>query len=100
MGIIEEIEKRASVQPVKSLAQKLYDKQVSDITNISHLDWYKEVKAYWQRVQEWASDDLKIVTEVNLKITQQKYKIASDFITFLSNLESTKETRAKVQKEL
>jgi len=97
MSIVEESKRREWIDPVKSLAQKLYDKQVKDITNISHLDWYKQIKDYWTRVKEWTTEQLKTVDIENLKITQMKYEIASEFVTFLSNLESTKETRAKVK---
>ena len=51
MGIIDEQQARANVVVSKSLAEKLYEKQVKDITNISHTDWYKEIKRYWNAVK-------------------------------------------------
>ena len=75
MGIIEEQQKREEIKIIESLAQKLYNKQVKDITNISHTDWYKEIKAYWTRVKEWAAKELETVKEENLQIVQLKRKI-------------------------
>lgn len=97
MSILEESKKREWLQPVKSLAQKLYDKQVKDITNISDTEWFKEIKSYWKRVKDWANEELLNTEEKNLKIIQEKYKIASQFITFLNNLESSRDVRQQVK---
>lgn len=97
MGIKEYESERKEVEVSKSLAQKLYDKQIKDITNISHLDGYKEIKAYWERVRDGANAELRDTDTESLKIIQMKYKIADDFVTFLSNLEKTIEIRQQAK---
>lgn len=97
MSIIQEREERWWQQVVQSIAQKLYNKQLKDITNISHTDWYKEIKAYWERVKEWAMIQLETVEEKDLKIVQLKRNIASEFVMFLNNLEQSKQLREDVK---
>jgi len=70
MGIVEYEREMWDIKPVESLAQMLYNKQVKDITNISHTEWYKQIKDYWKRVQEGAEWELKMVDPENLKIIQ------------------------------
>lgn len=81
----------------QSLAQRMYDKQLKDITNICHTEWYKEIKWFWERVRDWAWVELETVLEENLKTVQMKKQIANDFIMFLNNLESAKVVRNKTQ---
>lgn len=98
MGIVEYEMNMQEVKPIESLAQKIYNKQVKDITNISHTEWYKEIKRYWKTVWEWAKEELKTVSPEILKITQMKCMLAESFVTFLENLEKSKEVskQAKV----
>ena len=89
MGIIEEREKReGDVVVSEDLAHKLYNKQVAAITNVSHTDWYKEIKEYWIRERDIATEALEIVNKDNLANVQLKRKISNDFVTFLNNLEA------------
>ena len=98
MGIMEEKRKREEEKEViASFAQKLYNEQLEDITNIAHTDWYKQIKKYWERVKEWAESELHTIDEKNLKIVQLKRTIADEFLSFLNNLEKAKDTRAKVK---
>lgn len=98
MAMVDEIHARGwQVKVSKSLAEKLYEKQLKDIINISHTDWYKQIKEYWIRVKEWASIELNTIDEKNLKVIQLKRNLADDFVTFLNNLEQTKEIRQKVK---
>ena len=69
MGIVEYEKEIWEVQPVKSLAQTLYDKQVKDITNISHTEWFKQIKDYWKRVWDGAKEELKTISPENLETT-------------------------------
>ena len=97
MSILDEQKERKWVEPLKSFAQKIYEKQLKDITNISHTEWYKQIKDYWIRVRDWEIEQLKTVKEEELKVTQMKYQLASGFITFLNNLEDVKKTKAMVK---
>ena len=98
MGIVEFEKSMWDIKPVESLTQKLYNKQVKDITNIAHTEWYKEIKRYWKRVQEWAEIELKSVSADNLKAIQLKCNIAEWFVTFLENLENTRKISEQVKK--
>lgn len=99
MGIVQEEERRKiKKKATDSLAQKLYDKQVKDITNISDTEWYKQIKEYWEREKDGASNELLTVSKEKLSEIQMKYKLASWFVTFLTNLESTREVREQVKK--
>jgi len=98
MGIVEYEKEIWEVQPVKSLAQTLYDKQVKDITNISHTEWFKQIKDYWKRVWDGAKEELKTVSPENLKTTQMKCWMADSFVYFLENLESTQKVSEMVKK--
>ena len=98
MGIVEEQKKRdAKIIVSKSLAQKLYEKQLQDITNISHTAWFKQIIEYWERERDSAQIELNTVKEENLKIVQLRRQIAEDFVMFLNNLLKTKEVREKVK---
>lgn len=87
MSIYTEEQKRKWIQPVESIATKMYKKQLSDISWIAHMDWYKEIKRYWETVRDTADDKLKIATIDNLAIIQLEYRIAFDFIRYLENIE-------------
>jgi len=88
MGIVEYEKEMWSTKPVEDFAQELYNKQLKSITNISHTDWYKEIKRYWSTVKESAEVQLKTVSAENLANVQNICKISTDFLTFLENLES------------
>ena len=98
MGIIEYKKEQGDIQPIESLAQTIFNQQLKDITNISHTDWYKEIKRYWKTVLEWAELELKTVKPEFLNIVQSKCLIADWFLTFLENIEKTKEVSNQVKK--
>lgn len=98
MGVIDYENEMWELQPIEDLSQKMYNKQLKDITNISNTDWYKDIKRYWTEVMNWASVELDTVDAEFLKIVQMKKRIASQFIGFLDNLESAKKTRKQAQK--
>lgn len=72
------------------IAQSVYDTQLKAITNISHTEWYNEIKKYWERVEEGALDELKKVSKEKLESVQLKYEIANNFVSFLKNLQNAK----------
>ena len=76
----------------------LYDTQVKAITNIAHTKWYKEIKNYWNREVAWIKALYPTVKEWELYKLQEKDKLATWFLTFLNNLESTQKVseQAKV----
>lgn len=86
MGIVE-YEQENTTQPVESLAQLMYNKQVADISSISDTNWYKEIKRYWTDVLKSSEQELKIIKPEFLHITQERVRIAESFLSFLENLE-------------
>ena len=72
------------------IAQSVYDTQLKAITNISHTEWYIEIKKYWERVEEGALDELKKVSKEKLESVQLKYEMANNFVSFLKNLQNAK----------
>lgn len=72
------------------IAQSVYDTQLKAITNISHTEWYNEIKKYWERVEEGALDELKKVSKEKLESVQLKYEMANNFVSFLKNLQNAK----------
>jgi hypothetical protein len=76
---------------------EIYDNQLKAIIAIVHTDWYKEIKKYWQREVESIKWNYPIVKSEDLYKLQEKDKIASSFLTFLTNLESTNEIHNKVK---
>lgn len=98
MGLIDYENEIGEIQPVEDLPQKLYNKQLKDITNISHTDWYKEIKRYWTEVKEWAEAELKKVKPEFLNIIQTKCLIAEEFVWFLENLEKATAISKKAKK--
>lgn len=69
---------------------ELYDKQVRAITEIVHTKWYKEIKNYWQRELDTIKQQYPNIKEDELYRLQEKDKIATAFLRFLTNLEEAK----------
>jgi len=90
MWINEELKKIQEKEDPNNHAIEMYKEQLKAITNISHTDWYKEIKRYWKTVLEWIKTDYPIVKECDLHKLQEKDKIASNFLMFLNNLENAK----------
>lgn len=98
MGITEAIkEKEGRLKPVKSFAEKLYEKQLNAIIAIREQEWFKEIKAYWERVRDSANIELQTIKKEHLELGQSKYHIANDFLTFLNNLETAKEIQERTK---
>lgn len=94
MGITDAIKERDEmIKPVKSYAEKLYEKQVNSIIEIRETNWFKEIKDYWNRVKDSANIQLQTVKKEHLELVQNKYMIADQFVNFLENLEKAKEIR-------
>ena len=88
MGILEELQEREHATPIDTIAQKIYEKQLSAINGIHDTDWYKAIKTYWESIRNEANDKLKSIDKEGLEKAQLEYKMADQFCTFLNNLES------------
>lgn len=88
------------IQITEDLADKIYRKQLKWIHGIKSLEWYNTIKDYWERVRDSANDELQSVLPEFLKIVQMKHRIASDFISFLDNIEKAPFIEEQAKKAL
>ena len=77
--------------------KKIYDDQLKAITNIAHTDWYKEIKAFFQRELDWTKAEYPFVKEDDLHRLQEKDKVVTKFLTYLSNLEQAQNIQAQAK---
>jgi len=92
MGIDRELEKnKVKKEIANEHAINMYEKQLKAVINISHTEWYKEIKSYWERELDSIKTNYPVVSQENLHKLQEKDKIATSFLHFLNNLENAKQ---------
>ena len=89
MGIYDiKAEKEEELNEAQSRAFDIYNQQIKALAAIIETDWYKEIKAYFERDAESAKDQLTTADSVNILSLQERYRLANNFVTFLNNFET------------